>query len=179
MAANLEKLQADLKEKVKHLIEHCRNRGIEMRPYNGLRDPFVQARLWRQSRSIEEITKAIALLESKKAPFLANCLKLVGAQYGDHVTDAMPGFSWHQWGEAVDCFWIVAGKAEWSTKKLVNGLNGYKVYAEEAKALNLTAGGLWTNFKDWPHIQLRKADSALSIMSYQEIDDEMKAKFGA
>ena len=55
MAADLEKLVPDLKSKVSHLIEQCLARGIEMRANNGLRDPFEQARLWRQSRAIEEI----------------------------------------------------------------------------------------------------------------------------
>lgn len=178
MAADLEKLVPDLKSKVHQLIDQCLARGIEMRANNGLRDPFVQARLWRQSRSLEEIEAKLRELEAKGAPFLAHCIRSVGPQHGGHVTNTPPGISWHQWGEALDCFWLVAGKAEWSTKKLLNGLNGYQVYAQEAEAIGLTAGGHWKNFKDWPHVQLRKASNAGSIMSLATIDAAMQARFG-
>jgi peptidoglycan LD-endopeptidase CwlK len=178
MAADLEKLVPELKAKVRQLIEHCRARGIEMRANNGLRDPFEQARLWRQSRSSEEIEAKIRDLEAKDAPFLAHCIRSVGPQHGEHVTDTPPGISWHQWGEALDCFWLVNGKAEWSTKKLVDGLNGYHVYAHEAETLGLTAGGHWKKFKDWPHVQLRKANNAARVMSLAAINSAMNARFG-
>ena len=42
---------------------------------------------------------------AQKANFLASVLDGVGPQHGPHVTNALPGLSWHQWGEAVDCFW--------------------------------------------------------------------------
>lgn len=99
-------------------------------------------------------------------------------QHGDHVTDAAPGLSWHQWGEALDCFWVVDGKAEWSTTKKVNGVNGFRVYAETAKGLGLDAGGFWGKLKDWPHIQLRAAGSPLAVMSLADVDREMRSRFG-
>ena len=178
MAADLKKLVPELKLKVLQLLDRCRTRGVEMRPNNGLRDPFEQGRLWRQSRSKEEIEAKIEELESKGVLFLADCIRRVGPQHGDHATDTPPGISWHQWGEALDCFWLVEEKAEWSTKKLINGLNGYKVYADEAEAVGLTPGGHWKNLKDWPHVQLRKANNAASVMSLAEIDAAMKARFG-
>ncbi|GAK49224.1 hypothetical protein U14_00443 [Candidatus Moduliflexus flocculans] len=54
----------------------------------------------------------------------------VGPQYGDPVTNALPGCSWHQWNEAVDLFWVIDGKAEWSSKKKImlqdgSSVNGY------------------------------------------------------
>ena len=51
MAADLGKLTPELGDKVSELLDRCRARGIEMRPNAGLRDPFEQARLWRQSIS--------------------------------------------------------------------------------------------------------------------------------
>jgi hypothetical protein len=177
MAADLEKLVPDLQSKVRQLIDQCLARGIDMRANNGLRDPFAQARLWRQSRSREEIEAKIRELEAKGAPFLAHCIRSVGPQHGKHVTNTPPGISWHQWGEALDCFWLVDGKAEWSAKKLVNGLNGYHVYAQEAEAIGLIAGGHWKNFKDWPHVQLRKASNAGSVMSLATIDAAMQERF--
>lgn len=177
MAADLNKLDSALKNKVLKLLENCKKRSVEMRPYDGIRTPLEQARLWRQSRAIEEINKKIADLEANGAHFLAECIRRAGPQNGGHVTDTPPGISWHQWGEALDCFWLVDGKAEWSTKKIVNGVNGYAVYAEEAKLIGLTAGGNWKKFKDWPHIQLRSENNAGSVMALSEINKVMKDRF--
>ena len=115
--------------KVVALLDRCEARGTPMRRTSTLRSPFDQATLWRQSRSKEEIEAKIAELKSQSAPFLADCIARVGPQHGDPVTNAIPGLSWHQWGEAVDCFWLVDGEAEWSPRKEINGLNGYQVYA--------------------------------------------------
>lgn len=178
MAADLDRLVPDMKPLVLRLVARCQERGVEMRPNNGLRDPFEQARLWRQSRTTEEIQAKIAEFERAGAVFLTHCLRSVGPQHGAHVTDTPPGFSWHQWGEALDCFWVVEGKAEWSTQKLVNGVNGYRVFADEAEGVDLTAGGHWKRFKDWPHVQLREASNVGTVMSVLEIDSAMKARFG-
>ena len=42
MAANLDLLNPQLKAKVITLVARCANRGFEMRPNNGLRDPFAR-----------------------------------------------------------------------------------------------------------------------------------------
>jgi hypothetical protein len=178
MAADLNQLVPEFKPLVETLLTQCAQRGVEMRPYFTLRDPFEQARLWRQSRATEEIRAKIAEFENGGADFLAHCLRSVGPQYGDHVTDAPPGFSWHQWGEAVDCFWFANGKAQWSTQKKVNGVNGYRVYTKEAKNLGLTAGGNWTTLKDWPHVQFRAAGHPGRVMSLADINRTMKERFG-
>jgi peptidoglycan L-alanyl-D-glutamate endopeptidase CwlK len=178
MAANLDLLVPEFRDKVLELLAGCKARGYEMRPCVSLRDPYEQARLWRQSRSTEEINKKIQEIEGAGATFLAQCLRSVGPQHGDPVTNALPGLSWHQWGEAADCFWLVDGKAEWSTKKIVAGQNGYEVYANGAEAIGLTAGGHWKKLKDWLHVQLRSADSPLAEMSLREIDTAMKQRFG-
>jgi hypothetical protein len=116
-------------------------------------------------------------LRAEGANFLAHCLESVGPQHRDPVTNALPGFSWHQWGEAVDCFWLLDGRAEWSTTRKVNGENAYRVYAHEATTLGLTAGGLWPRFKDWPHVQLRSASSPSSL-GVDKIDQAMQERFG-
>jgi peptidoglycan L-alanyl-D-glutamate endopeptidase CwlK len=177
MAADLGKVEPTLKQKVLDLLGRCNQMGIEMRPNSGLRDPFEQARLWRQSRSREEINAKISKFEAAGASFLAHCLESVGPQHGGHVTDTPPGFSWHQWGEAIDCFWLVDGKAEWSVRKTINGKNGYKVYAAQAEVVGLTAGGHWSSFKDWPHVQLRPASNAGKVFNVREIDARMRERF--
>jgi peptidoglycan LD-endopeptidase CwlK len=178
MPADLGTLLPAFRIRVEDLISACRQRGIEMRPYMAQRDPFEQAMLWRQSRAREEIGRKVEELRGGGAGFLAHCLEATGTQNGPQVTNAIPGLSWHQWGEAVDSFWVVDGRAEWSTTRLVRALNGYQVYAEEASKLGLDAGGLWRRFKDWPHVQLRPSPSPLGAMTLVEIDTEMSRRFG-
>jgi len=160
------------------LVLNCRARDIEMRPSQTVRDPFEQARLWRQSRTIEEIRQKIGAFREAGAAFLAHCLESVGPQNGKRVTDAPPGLSWHQWGEALDCFWVVDGKAEFSTSRLVNGVNGYRVYVEEAQSLDVTPGGLFKKLKDFPHVQFRPQGGPSSLFTLAEISAEMEKRFG-
>ena len=126
---------------------------------------------------LAEKSLKVAQLHAAGADYLADCIVRVGPQNGDPVTNAVPGLSWHQWGEAADCFWVVKGDAEWSTKRLVNGLNGYRVMAEEAKRLGLDPGGLWRKFPDWPHVQLRPEPSPLGRMTLKEVSAEMQRRF--
>ncbi len=177
MPADLSALLPAFRIRVEDLVAACLQRGVEMRPYMALRDPREQARLWRQSRAREEIERRIGELRLGGAAFLAHCLESAGGQNGAHVTSAIPGLSWHQWGEAVDSFWVVGGRAEWSTTRKIAGVNGYQVYAEEASKLGLDAGGLWRRFKDWPHVQLRPSASPLGAMNLTEIDAEMRRRF--
>ncbi len=178
MAANLNDLVPEFRKKIERLLTNCSKRDVEMRPYFTLRTPFEQAKLWRQSRSREQIQAKITELKAAGADFLAYCIESVGPQNGPPVTNAPPGYSWHQWGEAVDSFWVVGGTAEWSSAKKIEGVNGYQVYAEEASNLGLDAGGLWKSLKDWPHVQLRPAGSPAKVLSLVEINSEMKKRFG-
>lgn len=176
----LDGLVPEFKANAEILLNHCKDLGFEMRPNEGLRTPFQQAKYWRQSRTWETVFAEITRLRKAGAFYLAYCLEVVGPQYGkvgDHITHAIPGYSFHQWGEALDCYWVVNGVAEWSTTKKVGGDNGFKVYAREAQKIHLTAGGLWTSFKDWPHVQLRPGTPE-SNNNLLEIDEIMRARFG-
>jgi len=177
MSRNLNDLAPDFKPKVEELLQRTEDAGYTMRPYFTLRTPFKQAELWRQSRPLEAINSKISEFENAGADFLAHCLESVGPQNGDHVTNAPPGYSWHQWGEGLDCFWLVNGDAEWSTRKKINGNNGYRVYADMAVSIGLAAGGFWHSFKDWPHVQLRKESGPKSVFSMNQINEEMRNLF--
>ncbi len=184
---SLVKLIPEFRAKVEELIQKCGDLDVPMRVTDSLRTPAGQARIWRRTRTTAEINTAILELEAKGAPFLAFVLEEVGPQaledgetLGNHLTKVLPGNGWHQWGEAVDCAWFPAGVYEPSANKLVNGVNGYRVYASQAEVLGLTAGGHWPTFKDWPHVQFRSADNPITTgMSWPDIDTAMKAKFGA
>ena len=178
MSRDLNDLVPELKSKVESLLLMTEDAGYTMRPFFSLRTPFDQAKLMRQSRSIEEINYQLSKFKNAGADFLAHCLESVGPQNGNHVTNAPPGYSWHQWGEGLDCFWLVDGKAVWSTRKKINGNNGYRIYADLAVSLGLTAGGFWSSFKDWPHVQLRKESGPKVVFSMTQIDKEMSNLFG-
>jgi len=178
MSADLNSLVPEFRPGVDRLLSACVTKDVEMRPNETLRTPLDQGRLWRQSRTIEVIRRKIDELRGGGAPFLAQCLEQAGPQHGDHVTNAPPGVSWHQWGEAIDCVWIVNGDEEWSTERKVNGFNGYQVYAAVARELGFEAGGLWREFKDWPHVQSRPQSSPLEIYTLPEIDAVMRQRFG-
>ncbi|HEY1083568.1 MAG TPA: M15 family metallopeptidase [Prosthecobacter sp.] len=178
MAADLTLLDPQFQALLQQMLSQCAAQGVTMVPNEGLRDPFKQGIYWRQSRSTQEINAKIQEFKNKGASFLAHCIESVGPQHGDHVTNTPPGISWHQWGLAADFFWLVNGKAEWSTKVKVNGVNGYHVMAAVARGLGLNPGLLWTSFRDPPHVQMPKQNNAASVHSLQEIDATMKARFG-
>jgi hypothetical protein len=178
MSRDLKDLVADFKDRVVELLGACEAGGYPMRQFYTLRSPFEQAKLWRQSRAIEEVNAKITELSAGGADFLGYCLESVGPQSGRPATNALPGFSWHQWGEALDCYWLVAGGAEWSTDKKIDGVNGYANYAAKAKNMGLTAGGLWPSFKDWVHVQMRQESSPAGIYTLKEINEQMLQRFG-
>jgi peptidoglycan LD-endopeptidase CwlK len=175
---NIEDLVPELRGTARTLLANCRSRGIEMRIYETVRSPLEQGIIWRQSRTREQVQAQIRDFRNAGAEFLAFCIESVGPRSGRHVTDSPPGLSWHQWGEGFDAFWVVNGGAEWSSTRKINGLNGYRVYAEEAARLDVTPGGLWPRFKDWPHVQLRPEGSPTRIFSITEIDRVMRERFG-
>lgn len=171
---SLTDLTKEFQPKAERLLGLCAERGVIMRPYFTLRDPITQSKLWRQSRSLEEIEAKIKFLIAQNALYLANCLEAAGPQSGKWATNALPGESWHQWGEAIDCFWVVNGTAEWSTS-LGGDDNGYHVYARIAKELELTPLGP-TRIQDWAHVQ-RSAHKVTDQYSWAEIDAEMQNRY--
>lgn len=142
----LELLQPDFRAKVEELLSRLATQGIRMVPYCTQRTPWEQARLWRQSRSSAQIAVTTQRLRQQGAPRIARCIDEVGAQHGKPVTNAAPGYSHHQYGNAVDCFLVNRdGDADWDASAA-----GYIAYARVAKELGLRAGRDWG---DSPHVQ--------------------------
>lgn len=163
---------------VKQLLHNCQERGIAMVPYQMLRTPQLQAHYWKRGRTQKEAAEAIRLLKSNQAFFLAHCVEVANTQHTNIVTDALPGCSWHQWGEAIDCYWLLDEMKVWDLHtRDSNGLNGYGVYAEEAKKLGLEAGYYWTKLADAVHVQLRAAASPLELYTLTEINRVMEETF--
>ena len=171
-------LDPEFTDRLKAALADNADRGATMVPYFGIRTAQEQAKLWRQSRSVQQIADRVADLRARGADFLATCIESVGPQHGPPVTNAIPGYSWHQWGEAMDCYWLRDGKAEWSPD--VGGAkNGYRVFAEVATQHGLTAGGYWQSIKDWPHVQKRRASSPGDAgLVLAAINARMRALYG-
>lgn len=171
MSRDLTLLTGPFAEEVPVLLADLFREGYQLRPFFTLRDPWVQARLWRQSRMTQEIHSAAAELAREGAPFLREVLLSVGAQHGRWATNALPGQSWHQWGEAVDCFVQEHGHAVWRRTH-----PGYERYATLARERGLTAGYFWKR-QDAVHVQKREG-KVRSLYTWAQIDEAMKERFG-
>lgn len=140
----------------------------------GWRSPWAQARVWRQSRTTEQVRSEAAMLASRGAPWLSDVLLSVGPQagaLGRHVTRALPGASWHQWGEALDVAAMIDGRPTWATER-------YQRLGEVALLHDVTWGGWWGR-PDLPHFQRRREGSPLAAgYEWSEVDARMRALWG-
>jgi peptidoglycan L-alanyl-D-glutamate endopeptidase CwlK len=164
----LEDLTPETQAMAREHVLRCAEAGIELLIYCTLRDEHEQARLYRQSRTKEQVQAKMDLLTARGFPALARILKEVGPQKsGPKVTGAAPGESFHQYSRAYDCVPIVSGKPVWSA----SGENG-KLWAKVGqlgKKAGLEWAGDWTSFREFPHFQLTAGDTVLGLM---------KAKYG-
>lgn len=171
MAADLALLVDDFEADVRRLLADLLREGYHLRAFFTRRNPWDQARLWRQSRTTQEIHRVAAMLAREGAPFLRDVLLSVGSQEGRWATNALPGQSWHQWDEAVDCFVQEHGTAVWRRSHL-----GYLRYAELARERGLVAGYFWRS-QDAVHVQ-KRGGRVRSLYTWAQIDVEMRSKFG-
>lgn len=145
--------------------------GFQLRPFFTRRHPLEQARLWRQSRTTTEVHTAASMLAREGAVYLRGLLLSVGPQHGKWATNALPGQSWHQWDEAIDCFVMEHGRAVWRRDH-----PGYRRYAEKAREAGLTAGFFWRH-QDAVHVQAREG-RVRSLFTWAQIDQDMQRRFG-
>lgn len=153
---------------VERLIAALAAQGYAFRLSTTLRTPWQQARLWRGSRSRAVISARIVDLRSSGAGYLADVLEAVGPQSGPPVTNAIPGLSWHQWGEAADLVLVERGAAVWDP-----GHAGYHALAITAETIGLHSG---RSFGDPPHVQARRTEP--TALPLDEVADEMRERFG-
>jgi len=170
-----EYLVPPFKSKVLELLDTCDRLGYTMYPFCGYRSPQIQALYWGKGRSEKDIYDKVEFLKANHAPYLAEILAAgIPEESSKIITSALPGLSWHQWGEALDCFWLVGETPEWNISKTINGISGYEIYAHEALKLGLTVGYNWVEFKDAVHVQFTNMASPLEMYSWNEIDTKMQ-----
>lgn len=100
-------------------IKQCANHGIEVLITSTYRDNESQAALYAQGRT----------------------------KPGKRVTNAKPGYSWHNWRCAFDFVPIVNGKAIWNDEEL------FIRCGEIAEGIGLEWAGRWKSFKEMAHCQ--------------------------
>ncbi len=164
-------LEPEFKESIQQLLIKVKEMGYVLVPFFTLRNPWVQARLWRQSRTTTQINRAVGMLHNAKALFLSEVLASVGPQYGRWATNALPGQSWHQWREAVDCFVLENGKAVWNPNH-----TGYATWAKQALLMGLQPGHYWSR-RDSAHLQ-KRYEKVLTRLSWVDVEKEMLLQFG-
>ena len=114
---------ADLHPKVATMawafVKKCADEGIDVIITSTLRDNEAQAALYAQGRT---------------AP-------------GKIVTNAKPGYSYHNFGLAFDFVPVKDGKAQWNDLKL------FQRCGEIGESLGLEWAGRWESFKEYAHLQ--------------------------
>lgn len=177
MSRDIEDLVPNFRASCRQVLEACKAEGVIMVPTFTVRSVIEQAILWRQSRTADVIARKIQFLHDQKADFLADVLRDVGPSEGKWATNTVPGESFHQWAEAMDAAWKVGDGIEWDTSKLINGVNGYRLYAQKAQEFGLASLG--PSIGDWAHIQMRPANVKVTdLYTWKEINDRMKERFG-
>lgn len=73
---------------------------------------------------------------------------------GPRVTNVRGGYSWHNYGLAVDCVPSIEGPDAPFTPNWDSDAPSYPTMWEAARLLGLTCGADWTSFPDPPHLQL-------------------------
>ena len=109
--------------KVELLLKEAKSKGIDLRVIQGFRDLETQRKYYNQGRTTK----------------------------GGIITNAAPGFSYHNYGWAVDVCEYTNGIPNWKSKR-------WNEIGEIGKKHGLVWGGDWTRLVDKPHFQLSAND---------------------
>jgi peptidoglycan L-alanyl-D-glutamate endopeptidase CwlK len=170
MSSDKDDLIPEFRTKVDSALAALANEGLRFKPYFTLRDPVVQAQLWRQSRSTEEVNQQIQELKDARCDFMIACFDKAGPSSGPWRTNAIPGLSWHQYGEAVDCFLEDAqGSPIWESKN-------YGRFGQVGDAHGMWWGG---HFGDSDHWQNRRIEPPAAFGTLKQINDALEFKWQA
>ncbi|MHA6529142.1 M15 family metallopeptidase [Paenibacillus sp. BAC0078] len=129
-AKHLDGLQPVVRVATVALIERCYARGVNIVITQGLRTIAEQDALYAQGRT----------------------------KPGAKVTNAKGGYSYHNFGLAIDFALLLpdGSSVSWDMKRDGDGDNvaDWIEVVQEAKALGFGWGGDWSSFKDYPHLDM-------------------------
>ncbi len=162
---DIQDLVPDMQKKAKAVVDGCAKQGVKLLVYCTLRPLEEQARYYRRSRSYKEIKAKMDELKKRGLGFLADVIEKVGPQVGEWATNAAPGESWHNYGEAFDAVPLKGRKGLWNYKKHEHE---WDVYGKVARQQKLEWGGTWRH-KDFPHSQLREGGNPLDLYDAKTI----------
>ena len=173
MATELSLLIPEFRKKLVTALEASKSRGFQIEPIQTLISPMEQASLWKQGRSGTDAELKTMALANAGATYLANCMTLAYPKETNVVTDDLPGFSWHQWGEATTVVWVDGSrKLNFSPtfRERPLNFNGYQIFGEECAKVGLTT--LRFNC-----VQLRPETSPTDLYTIGQIDAEMAKRY--
>ncbi len=164
----MSKLISDLipimQQKAIDVVKYCSDSGYPILVYSTRRTLQEQSILYRRGRTYTQIKYKITRLNNLGFDFLAEILHDVGPQMGKYkVTNAGPGESWHNYGEAFDAAPLVYGKIVWNNDEL------WQKYGDAVKINGLVWGGNFTSFVDKPHAQYRPGGNPLRLYTPEQI----------
>ena len=167
---SLDKLTADMKEKAESVLKASHNIELDILIYCTLRPLDEQARLYRQSRSWGTIKEKITKYRQRGFGFLADVLERVGPQTGQHVTNAGPGESFHNFGLAFDAVPLSGGKPIWN---YLSGKHAWEAYGGCVRQAGLEWAGDWTTFREYPHAQLGTGGNPLKQFTPDQLREKL------
>ena len=163
---SLDALVPDAKKNAEKVMAVCTEVGFELMIYCTLRPLDEQAKLFRQSRSAQEIRDKVINFRNRGFSFLAEIIEGVGPCYGPHVTNAAPGESWHNYAEAWDAVPLIGGKPAWNYNQ---AKPEWDAYGECVRQVEMYWAGDWTKFREYPHAQMRPGGNPLKEFKPDEI----------
>ncbi|MCD4813867.1 M15 family metallopeptidase [bacterium] len=170
---DLDDLIPEVKEKALVVQKVCQEAGhFDLLIYCSLRPLEEQARLFRQSRSRKEINVKINKFNERGLGFLAEVIENVGPCYGRHVTNAAPGESWHNYGQAWDAVPMINSKPCWN---YFQAKAYWDAYGEAVRKVGMYWAGDWTRFREYPHAQLSVGGNPLKTMTAEQVREALAA----
>jgi peptidoglycan L-alanyl-D-glutamate endopeptidase CwlK len=159
---------------------------------DSLADPF-KAKAQRLLDMIEREGLPFRLFEARRSFTRSAALFMQGRAYkngvlvkvGPTVSNARAGESPHNWGLAIDCvldcrpehaWWAgeALPKGPWDLGKADHISLAWVKYGRCVRACDLSWGGDWTGFKDWPHAEARNwrqyRPSNYALLVQREVD---------
>lgn len=134
--SKINNLHPKIRPYAQQLINEAYRQGIKLRITSGTRSYAEQAALYAKGRT---------------AP-------------GPIVTNAKPGYSFHNFGLALDVVPMVNGKPAWN-------YSDWAKIGSIGKSIGFSWGGDWTSFKDKPHFEMSFGNSLAMLRSKYDVND--------